>query len=172
MPTVCSSNLVIDIIYPWDSQARRIVGWFSWEFKNSIKGSKFTPKYLGSYFYFVSKVTHRHHSFSICMWFLCVCVSLSLSFTVFVANSGGNLMLNLRATLKMETVASLGLGLLLIGISKFPRMKQHNFWGIGRVFGLVLDNLLKFDLNFSNNSLLLVWFFGIKCELTKQWNFW
>ena len=77
-------------------------------------------------------------------------------------------MLNLRATLKMETVASLGLGLLLIGISEFPRMKQHNFWGIGRVFGLVLDNLLKFDLNFSNNSLLLVWFFGIKCELTKQ----
>jgi len=42
-------------------------------------------------------------------------------------------MLNLRATLKMETVASLGLGLLLMGISKFPRMKQHNFWGIGRV---------------------------------------
>ena len=38
-------------------------------------------------------------------------------------------MLNLRATLKMETVASLGLGLLLIGISEFPRMKQHNFLG-------------------------------------------
>ena len=39
----------------------------------------------------------------------------------------------LESNIKNGNNGIFGLGLLLIGISKFLRMKQHNFWVIGRV---------------------------------------